>query len=177
MVVVGKRGKLLFEERMPRARYIYRDLPDTTTNVADIISLMELFSHYRRIHVFYGKFESFVSQIPISTLLGEIQHQASTPSSMGDVKPPKPLVQYLFEPSLKEVAKFFETEILAALFQQITQESRLAKLAARMFQLDTATENIGSVLSTVVFERQKLLHQLENKKQLELVNSRFAIGI
>lgn len=176
VIVVGRRGKLLFEEHMPRSRYIYRDLPDNTTDMKDIISLMELFSHYRRIHVFYGKFESFVSQIPTTTLLSEIQHQIS-PATAQENKHIKPTVQYLFEPSLQEVAHFFETEILASLFQQITQESRLAKLAARMFQLDAATENIGGVLSAVVFERQKLVHQLENKKQLELANSRIAIGI
>src|SRR3989338_7865141 len=73
IVIVGKRGKLLFDERMQRTRYTYQDLPDITTNMEDLTSLMALFSHYHRIHVFYGKFESFVSQMPISTTLGDIQ--------------------------------------------------------------------------------------------------------
>ena len=172
IIIVGKRGKLLFDERMPRTRYMYQDMPDTATSPKDLASLVVLFSQYRRVRVFYGKFESFVSQKAFSTMLGDIQE-----TSTADNKEMKPATQYLFEPSLKEVARFFETEILASLFIQITEESRLAKLAARMYQLDAATEHIAKILSTVVFERQKLLHQLENKRQLELVNSRIALDI
>lgn len=178
IIVVGKRGKLLFDERMPGVQYTYRDLPDTTTNAEDIASLMALFSRYRRIRVFYGKFESFVSQTPISTILGDMQQTVATPSKeMNAPKQVKPSTLFLFEPSLKEIIHFFETEILASLFGQITEESRLAKLAARMYQLDAATEHITGILSTMAFERQKLLHQLENKRQSELVNSRIALGI
>ena len=175
VIIVGKRGKLLFDERMPHVRYVYRDLPDTMTNMENLTSLTELFSRYKRIHVFYGKFESFVSQIPNSTVLGEIQQTQTTNTQ--ELPRIKPVTQYLFEPSLKEVAHFFETEIIASLFQQITEESRLAKLAARMYQLDAATEHITDILSGAVFERQRLLHQLANKRQLELVSSRIAIGI
>ena len=178
IIIVGKRGKLLFDERMPHTRYIYRDMPDTVPNENDVTSLIALFSRYHRIRVFYGKFESYVSQIPISSLLGEIQ-QTSTVSSKEAPRPKqiKPATLFLFEPSLEEIAHFFETEILASLFQQITEESRLAKLAARMYQLDAATEHVTHILSTMAFEHQKLIHQLENKRQLELVNSRIALGI
>ncbi|OGZ43684.1 MAG: hypothetical protein A2719_01150 [Candidatus Ryanbacteria bacterium RIFCSPHIGHO2_01_FULL_45_22] len=178
IIVVGKRGKLLFDERMPHVRYTYRDLPDTTTSTEDLASLTALFSRYHRVRVFYGKFESFVSQTPISTILGDMQQALVTPSKETSAPTQaKPATLFLFEPSLKEIAHFFETEIVASLFAQITEESRLAKLAARMYQLDAATEHITGILSVMAFEHQKLLHQLENKRQSELVNSRIALGI
>lgn len=175
IIIVGKRGKLLFDERMPRVRYTYQDMPDTLTDTEHFASLVELCSRHKRIRVFYGKFESFVSQTPSSAVLDESQQT----SAANALEPPriKPVSQYLFEPSLKEVAHFFETEITASLFQQITEESRLAKLAARMYQLDAATGRLLDILSGAVLERQKLLHQLANKRQLELVSSRIAIGI
>ncbi len=178
IVVVGKRGKLLFEERMPRVRYTYQELPDTATNTEDINRLVSLFSRYPRIHVFYGKFESFIAQDAVSTVLGEIEKKPELSSKESAIrKEMKPHMQFLFEPSLQEVAVFFEQEILASLFQQIMEESRLAKLAARMYQLDAATEHVTDILSSTMFEYQKLLHQLENKRQLELTNSRIALGI
>ena len=176
IVIVGKRGKLLFDERMPRTRYTYRDLPDTVTDIHNLASFMDLFSTYERIRVFYGKFESFVVQTPVSTVLGEELEQASSAVTQNPTEM-HPATQYIFEPSLKEIAYFFETEIATSLFQQITEESRLAKLAARMYQLDAAIGNISGTLSSITFERQRLLHQLENKRQLELINSRIALGI
>ncbi|TSC73264.1 MAG: Uncharacterized protein G01um101470_190 [Parcubacteria group bacterium Gr01-1014_70] len=175
VIIVGKRGKLLFEERMPHTRYIYQDLPDTVSRMEDLSPLLTLFSRYQRIRVFYGKFESFVSQFPISTMIGESEQPVSM--STKEEYAPHTAVRYLFEPSLEEISRFFETEIRVSLFQQITEESRLAKLAARMYQLDAATEGIGNKLTGIIFERHRLQHQLENKKQLEIVQSRMAMNI
>lgn len=175
IIIVGKRGKLLFDERMPRVQYIYHDLPDNLISIEDLAVLIDVLSRYQRIRIFYGKFESFISQMPISTVVGETaQAPYEQAQKSADIQP---ITQYLFEPSLEEIAHFFETEIMASLLQQITEESRLAKLAARMFQLDTATEHIARTLGVIAFERQRLLHQLENKKQLEVVTSRIAIGV
>lgn len=174
IIIAGKRGKLLFDEHMPRTRYTYFDMPDTTIDTEHIFAITNKLSSYQRVHVFYGKFVSFVTQTPTDTLLGgSPQVPATTKSSLREV----PAVLYLFEPSLKEVVQFFETEIFASLFQQLAQESRLAKLAARMYQLDAASEGIQNTLTTATLERQKLVHQLENKKQLETVHSRIAMGL
>lgn len=174
IIIVGKRGKTMFDEHMPNMRYTFVDLPDAAIEVDQIAHLTKLLTTYKEIRVFYGKFESFVSQIPASSVLGGIpQVSAKTPKAHR----PTSAMLYLFEPSLKEIARFFETEIFISLFQQLIQEGHLAKLAARMYQLDNATENIGTSLHTITFEHQRMTHQLENKKQLETINSRFAIGI
>ncbi|MEK7173513.1 MAG: F0F1 ATP synthase subunit gamma, partial [Patescibacteria group bacterium] len=174
-IVIGKRGKILFEEFLPDRPYTYIDLPDSTIDVEKILTASQLLSVYQRVHVFYGKFESFISQIPADTVLG-IEQQSSLISKLPRSSQ-TPTVLYLFEPSLREVTKFFETEIFASLFQQLVEESHLAKLASRLFLLDNATGRIRDMLAVTELQKQKVTHQIQNKKQLEVVNSRIAIGV
>ncbi|GEM_PF-662247 len=175
VVIMGKRGRYLFESLMPRTPYVYMEFPDTAIDVDKIISAADFLSGYRRVHVFYGKFESFVLQVPKDTTLGsagELSAQHAAVKQKG-----KPAVLYLFEPSLKEVARFFEKEIFASLFQQLVEESHLAKFASRMYLLDNATRRIRDIAAVTELNRQRAIHQIQNKKQLEVVYSRIAIGV
>lgn len=174
-IIVGKRGKLLFNELLPKTSHTFIDFPDNKLDMEHITSLAKLLSSYQEVRVFYGKFESFVSQVPTDSVLRSEQQQtgASRDKSSAD----HPAVLYLFEPSLQQVAKFFETEIFTSLVEQVLHESQLAKFASRMYLLDAAVGRIKNTLNTATFSRQKLIHRKVNKEQFEITSYRIALGI
>lgn len=174
IIIVGLRGKLLFKERLPRASYHYYEYPDGKLDQNKFIEIVRSLASYERVHVFYGKFESFISQVAVESELGR---QLSPRETEKQPRVKIPSTAYLFEPSLDEVAHFFETEIFTSLFDQIFHESHLAKLASRMFMLDAATVHAEQVLRIETLSRQKIIHQELNKRQLGVMSSRIALGI
>lgn len=174
-IIIGRRAKILFEELLPKTPYIYIEFPDTAIDVERILTASHLLSRYQQVRVFYGRFESFISQVPTDTLLG-LEQQTSLIRKLQQSKK-TPAVLYLFEPSLEEVTQFFETEIFTSLFQQLVEESHLSKLASRMFLLDNAAGRIHTMLTATDLKRQRTAHKIQNKKQLEAVHSRIAMGI
>lgn len=174
-IIVGKRGQLLFSELLPKTPYTFLDFPDNQLNAEHIVSIAELLSKYQEVRVFYGKFESFISQIPADTVLRSKQQRTDVSSEKSFVG--RPAVLYLFEPSLQQVAKFFETEIFTALVEQLLYESQLAKFASRMYLLDAAAGRIKNTLTTTTRIRQKFIHRKINKEQFEITSHRIALGI
>jgi F0F1-type ATP synthase gamma subunit len=78
--------------------------------------------------------------------------------------------EYLFEPTVEDIAKIFEGEILASVFQQTLHESQLAKYASRMIALDRSVDNIERRLSGVRGEEVRIRHKLQNRKQLSTIS-------
>ena len=117
---------------------------------------------YQRTVVFFGKFQTIVTQQPTMTdISGNIDEAAETaPSS-----------KYFFEPSIEKILGFFEQEIFASIFEQTLKESQLAKFAARIVTLDQSTENIRKKLNQTVYQKNKLVHAESNKKQLQTFSS------
>ncbi|TSC80196.1 MAG: ATP synthase F0F1 subunit gamma [Parcubacteria group bacterium Gr01-1014_29] len=174
-IIVGKRGKLLFNELLPKTPYTFVDFPDNKLDAKHIVSIAELLSKYQEVRIFYGKFESFISQVPADTVLRNGQQQTGARADKSSAGYPAAL--YLFEPSLQQVAKFFETEIFTALVEQLLYESQLAKFAARMYLLDAAAGRIKNTLNTTALIRQKFIHRKINKEQFEITSYRIALGI
>lgn len=171
-IIIGARGGVLLQELLPGITPIILHLSDSSFNPEQFTAVAERLSHYKKITLFYGKFESFINQAAAISVLGEDQPIATVPGINVSLA-----VKYLFEPSLTEVFHFFETEIFKSLLEQITHESYLAKLASRMFLLDTATVHAQNMLQRILLDRQKIIHQNINKHQLELMASRIALGI
>lgn len=174
-IIVGKRGQLLFNELLPKMPYTFIDFPDNKLDTEHIVAMAELLSQYREVRVFYGKFESFISQVPADTVLRSGQQQTGVSADKSSAG--HPAVLYLFEPSLQQVAKFFETEIFTSLVEQVLHESQLAKFASRMYLLDAAVGRIKKTFSTTTLMRQKFIHRKINKEQFEITSHRIALGI
>jgi ATP synthase F1 gamma subunit len=161
-VVIGKSGKAILAEEGITANYTFFDLPDEATDLAPVKAIISFLVPYEKVIVHYGKFENLITQSPVATDI--TGNQTSARDSL--VK-----TSYLVEPTLEETLSFFATEIFSSLFVQSLQENDLAKLASRMFYMDQANLRIRHEIGKTEFARQRLRHQLVNRKQLQLMGS------
>ena len=166
VVVVGKIGRGMFDAVAPgldRTDYEYFELSDSTSDPEDFSAIIKHIVEYEKVIVYHGKFESILQQVPFEDkLTGELALE-------GNVAVEEE--HYIFEPSLPAVVSFFESEILASIFEQSLHESSLSKYASRMINLDRAVVNIGDSLKKSNFKRQRAHHQNADKKQLGMLAS------
>ena len=163
--VIGKVGLALFQEHEPKHPVTYFDYP---ADKRDAVAMTEIIKHlvqYEEIHVYYGKFKNVVRQEPDKYVM-----TAGMPLSDAGKKG-KEVREYLFEPSLGEVLKYFEEEIFGTLFGQTLDESQLGKYASRLVAMDRAEQNIEKRLKKMEIEQLKAKHLRNNRKQLNSMSS------
>lgn len=167
VVIIGRMGKMFFEEIMPGVPFIYFDFPDNTIALENLKDISVFLAQYEKVVAFYSVFKNLLTQqVRASIVSGaELTLEKSEEFQRH---------MYLFEPSLEKVALFFEHEIFASLLEQVFQESRLSKLAARMVLLDRAIANIEGQFKRRTFEKRKIHHHLANRK---LINSISGIAL
>lgn len=158
VVIIGKLGESLFQQQNPGKRYTFFDFPDSKVDQEQLKKIITHLLQFEKILVFYGQFQSIVSQNPIIAAIDG--------GTDFDENQSVPTVQYLFEPSLEQIVVFFESEIFGLVFEQAIRESQLAKHASRMFALDNAIQNINQDLNKTTLQRKILHHRLINGKQL-----------
>ena len=159
MVVVGRVGKRLMEELEVNKKFDYFDFSDGGVDEANLKAILNKVKGYSVIKVFHGKFKTILSQIPeASYVRGTLDYGIE-----GNVE----RASYLFEPSLEQVLKFFENELLTSVFEQTVFESNLSKYASRMVSLDSAVDSIGNELKKAEFRKKRLEHSVFNRKQNE----------
>ena len=161
--IVGRHGLSLFLAEDTGIPYTYFDLPDSSVTPEDLDKIVGHIVQYEEIHVYYGEFLNVIKQDPAElTISAEI--------SLKD-QPGKARVKYIFEPNLKKILSFFETEIFASLFEQAVREGQLAKFASRVMAMNRAEENINEELKDLVLEKLRVTHQVSNRKQLNSLAS------
>ena len=166
--IVGKHGLSLFLAEEPNRPYSYFELPDDRVESSDLVEIIKHIVQYSEIHVFYGKFQSVITQRPEKL---EVSAEISLAT---DTR--QELRHYLFEPTLEGVLTFFETEIFASNFEQVIRESQLAKFASRVLAMDRADENTKEEIKRLYFEKNRLKHRSINKKLLNAISSLVAWG-
>ncbi|MCD6114698.1 F0F1 ATP synthase subunit gamma [bacterium] len=171
-VVVGRLGKFLVESHSKKARFEYFELSDDNLYDKDNLrKIVDFVKQYKTITVFYGKFiNPFVQKPAMADISGNLiisQGSLLESLTLGDEK-------FLFEPSPEKVLSFFETEIVASLFNQIVWEHHLAKFASRMMAMYQATENAKEEKAKILRKIRRLKKQIINKKQI-IISSGFRI--
>lgn len=160
VVIVGRLGRGLYEsirEEKGLRDYKYFDLPDTPVEIEVINEVSTYIINYDEVTVFRGKFESLISQAPVADeLTGQLD---LTIDKRGEE------IKFIFEPSVEQIMTFFESEIMAAIFEQAIHESNLSKYAARMINLDRSVANINESLKDLIIEGRRSKHRIFNKKQ------------
>lgn len=163
VTIVGRYGLALFQAEEPDRPYTYFDLSDDKVVSENIDKVIRHIVQYEAINVYYGEFLNVVSQKPNElTISAEI----SLEGGEKEIKIP-----YIFEPSLENLLKFFETEIFASLFDQTARENQLAKFASRVMAMNQADDNIIERLNKLSFERLRTAHKVKNRKQLNSMAS------
>lgn len=162
VVVIGKLGVKLIAERNPELLYNYFDFSDAGLDLSNLSMVMRYLLQFERIYVFHGKYRSLVSQDAVVTGISGDEATAGLPTQEKNL--------YLFEPSIAEVLRMFEQEIMTTLFSQSMHEGQLAKFAARLFHLDQSAENIDNSLGGLRVMARKVAHKLNAKKQLNTIS-------
>ncbi|MBI2620957.1 F0F1 ATP synthase subunit gamma [candidate division WWE3 bacterium] len=149
-------GQALFTP-FPKIEPQYFDLSDSGADKSNLKKIVEYVLQYEKIVVYHGKFKNILTQEPSQTLISE--------ELLGE-KVAESAYSYIFEPSIEEVLAFFESRILASVFEQSFHESNLSKFASRMIALDYASENINKRIELSELKRREMKHRIEGAKQM-----------
>jgi F-type H+-transporting ATPase subunit gamma len=163
IVVTGRLGRKLFDTSGPKKEYKYFDLSDSVTTEDSVKDLLNYITNYTNVTVYHGVFKSILTQDPQKTYLtGKVMDIESNLKGYD--------ASFIFEPSVEEVAEYFEKQILSLIFEQSLFESSLSKFASRMVNLDVAASNISTRLSSLGFELRKAKHKKTNKSIQENIS-------
>jgi F-type H+-transporting ATPase subunit gamma len=158
VAIVGKTGLSLFKSQFPGRDVTFFEIPDEKSDSTDLIPLIKHVVKYDEIHMFFGKFQNIVTQVPAEIV---ISSHIDLTSSADGVKH----MRYLIEPDSAKVLSFFEAEIFSALFDQSIAESILAKLGSRILAMNRASDNISREKTRLSLRRLGLQHELFDRKQ------------
>lgn len=168
VTVIGRLGRAMLQSVAPNAPFTYFDYPDYGENNENFSKIVSHLVQYDEIIVFYAQFQSMIKQDPVKFQIAS-QTPLAQPADKSQNK------QYIFEPSLVDILKFFESEIFTSVLDQVMRESQLAKSASRVVAMDRSTKNIQEELKKSRMVQNRLRHLRENKKQLNTLISRKAI--
>ncbi len=159
VAIIGKLGLSLWKEAALKDKYFYFDFPDQSVDEKVLEDILKFIINYQKTIVFYGQFQNFINQSPtFSDISG---------NAFADNGKQKTVTKYFFEPSLEKVLEFFEKQIYSSIFEQTIRESQLAKIGSRLTSLYTASENIDEQLRQMTYQKNRIAHHTQNKKQLE----------
>jgi len=165
IVVIGSAGKEMLENAHISKQFEYFEIPDTGVKVDHIKNLTNKFLQYEKVYVYYGKFDNVVRQNPIaSSITGEDIFETETVTQVSRED------KFIFEPILEKILHIFETEIMANLFSQTILENQLARHASRVNAMEEALVHIEEEDKRLLRLKNRLKHQIQNKKQLETIS-------
>jgi ATP synthase F1 gamma subunit len=165
LVVIGSAGKEMFENSSAKRQFEYFEIPDTSVDVNHIKNLMQKFLQYEKVYIYYGKFGNVVRQSPIATsITGEDIFETEV------IQETPRQDRFIFEPTLEKIFHFFETQIMANLFSQTLLENQLARHASRVNAMEEALIHIEEESKKLNQMKNRIKHQLQNKKQLETIS-------
>lgn len=164
VLLVGKLGRKMYEGTKKIKEYSYFDYSDSGFDEENTRKLLALLVKYQKIKVFHGFFENILQQVPKTSEISGDNVFTHSQGQSGEIN-------CIFEPSLEEVLKFFEVQILSSLVDQSVYESFLSKFASRMISLDIAVANTTKKINYMRYESQKLRHKKMNSDQLGVLSS------
>lgn len=165
LIIIGRVGKRLYDEVDKKKPYLYFEIPDAQISIENLRPVLYHLVKYKNVIVYYGKFESIVTQTPtISNITGDL------PFLLEGKKEGKTTVvgqSYLFEPSFDALLRFFEDLMETSLFRQTIHESQLSRLASRIMSMEKAQTNIQGQIKKLRFDERKIYQLVNNNRQIE----------
>ncbi|MEX0621374.1 MAG: FoF1 ATP synthase subunit gamma [Candidatus Woykebacteria bacterium] len=158
--VVGSIGKYLLSNEQTKVMANYFSLDDDKPKPEEVKKIIDHITSYEQVVIYHGQMVTVLHQIPVrSEISGGVSFEVTDQRSAR---------RYLFEPSPEKIMEFFETEIMAALFNQTILEHQLSRFAARMVAMDQATENAQEEVKKIEKQILRLRRRVMNRKQLEV---------
>lgn len=183
LLIVGKIGKEMMKQRDAERPFEFFQIPDNSTNMEDLKTLLKRFISYQEINVFYGKFRNIVNQDAVnSNITGDKPfdedsiHEEDTEKGQEQEKKRKqeeglldPDRRFLYEPAIEELIFYFETQVFGALFNLIISESRLSRYASRIKSMEDSLANIKDRSLELKVSERKIKKAAKNKSQNSLI--------
>ncbi len=167
IVIVGRVGKMTFQNSGLNRPFTYFELPDQNVSLTDIAPIFNHVVKYEKILVYYGRFLNIISQEPaVSEISGE-ESLIDQPIEKEEIVEKTP---FFFEPNLPKILGFFEDQVFASILKQVVDESELSRLASRIKSME---DSLGSIEKQEIILRKHFLRTMrmaENNKQIQRIS-------
>jgi F-type H+-transporting ATPase subunit gamma len=164
IIVLGSHGQAQLRQRtMPIAKAFSMPASDVNFSVTDIIAAL---SQYDHISMFYQTYESLrVQKVAHIELLAAVKDLSEDVEGNVEVVSSR---DYIFEPSVDEIADYLESVMMGVALIQIIMESKLAQYAARFNAMNSAKHRAGELVTdyTLQFHRAKRAEGDERLKEI-----------
>lgn len=171
VMIIGRVGRELYTSYHLKKTYLYLEVPEENVTLEDLKRIAYHLVNYKKINVFYGKFENIINQIPMnSNISGDkpFEENLQANPKFQDLQNRDDM--FLFEPSAEKIMQFFETQVFTSLLKQTISESNLARYASRIKAMEEAQINIESRIKRLYIERRKIKRGINNRKQQEKIS-------
>lgn len=168
LLVVGTHGALLLAQQGIKPTYAFKmpaaDRPDAFAPITRLVS------RYPQPTVFYQTYRSLARQeLAKIDLVTAVRTLGS--DQPGEQKSLISSRDYVFEPSLHELADFMESNMLQAALAQILLESRLALYAARFKAMNLAHQNASDLSRELALQFNRVRRAQRDERQKETFSS------
>lgn len=147
IIVVGTHGAYLMHVLgSPKTPFITYPMPisDSNFNIDDLVAGL---NNYDQISVFYQTYESLrVQRVTRIELISTVR---SLGADVVDLEKTVSSHDYIFEPSINEIADYLESIMIGVAVMQIIMESKLAHYANRFNSMSSAKKRAGDMVKSL----------------------------
>lgn len=137
-IVVGKTGVAKLQNISPQLTFKSMIFKEDLPSYDELKSLADAVKSYKKVLLHYIKLETMLSQKP-----AVVDITAGAEGIKANVKQ----LSYIFEPEIKMVLSFFDTQINILLLEQALLESELSRVANRLISMSQAQDRAESFLA------------------------------
>ncbi len=164
LLVIGETGKSFVEEYpLLKSRLTYVSFQGDDPSKVESEQFLRRVAAYDHVYLFHPAFLNIFTQVASEL---DITH-APASASEGRAAPAEKRFEYLFEPELSKILKFFETRVRYLLFQRVMLEAELARTAARLLAMDNAESKANTALATLQRTIRREVETFNDSRLLE----------
>lgn len=164
--VIGTVAREFFVATYPSKEFKEFHLPDSLSNLELLQPLLEELIQFEQVEVFYGQFLSLIRQE--ATHLDLVGGQTNDQTAAAEAIPESTSYNrdFIFEPALETMLRFFEVQIFSTLLLRSHHEAYLANLGARITTLDLARDSVGKRQKNTESALLQMKKNTKNKKRI-----------
>ncbi len=152
-MIIGETGQEIWRDaRIRNSNMKYRTFKNDTPDTQETEKFLKDVSEFGRVYIVYPRFVSIYQQ---QAALVDVSFRPKDEISAEGSETEIP--NFVLEPDLVRVQRFFLTQVRAVLFERILLETELSRIAARLLRMDSADSSAQVILQK---ERKNLQHEI-----------------
>jgi F-type H+-transporting ATPase subunit gamma len=174
LIVIGAHGATQFVQNHIKIKRYFR-LPDVDQAI-DVSPIVDELIGYTKPTVWFQRYVSLsVQEVGRIDLLGRVRALASdAEGAQGDIISAR---EYLFEPSVEDVARYMESVMMEIALSQVILESRLAQYASRFTAMSAAKKRAKELQLNLVMAYNRARRGEADDRIKEIVNAMNALSM